>query len=207
MKINYYGLKSTFMAVALNLVVIVMIGCTSYKATSDLNVYHPNAYNVVGGKVDQIEGVFCAPKILYDELSSDGSQKPQLSIVIKNGYSRYITGNINAYDKNAVNTYSPLTIQDINRFSVYERECGANKKYPYIYWFTIDLQESFMEGKSKKAHMAEYYDIINQIKQNKYLDVRAIVVPMVSTSVIGSAQDARMYFTDEQIPQLFLENK
>ena len=203
MKINYYFLKTISIAAMLSLAVSVMISCTSYKATPDLNIYHPNAYNVLGGKVDQIKGVFCAPKILYNELSSDGSQKPQLSLVINNGYSRYITGNINSYDEDMVNTYSPLTPQDLSQFPVYEQECGVNKKYPYIYWFTLELKKDYPEGKGKKVRMKEYYDIVNQIQQKKYLYVRAIVVPMVSTSIEGSAQDARMYFTDEQVKELF----
>lgn len=194
-------------ATILSLASSTMIGCASYRTTPDLNIYHPNVYNVIGEKVHQIEGVFCAPKILYNELSSDGSQKPQLSVVINRGYSRYITGNVNSYDKNMVNSYSPLTSKDLRQFPVYEQECGANKKYPHIYWFTLDLQEKFMEGKSKNARMAEYYDIVNQIKKNKYIDVRAIVVPMVSTSITGSTQDARMYFTDEQVRELFSDKE
>lgn len=45
------------MAVALNLVVIVMIGCTSYKATSDLDVYHPKVIQVFRD-TSNIIGVF-----------------------------------------------------------------------------------------------------------------------------------------------------
>lgn len=199
MLLNLRMLKQLSIITALPLLAsVIMTGCNSYKPVPELNIYHPKVVQVLRNDSNSI-GVFCADK----SFDVDHSPAPQLSVVLEEGYSRYITGYIDSYDLYEKTIYGSLKFDIFDDKPVYEQDCGANKKYPYIYWFTLDLQEKFMEGKSKNARMKEYYDIVNQIKQNKYLDVRAIIVPMVSTSIQGSAQDARMYFTDEQVRELF----
>lgn len=202
MKINYYVLKNTFIIGVLSLVVTVMMGCTSYKETTDLNIYHSKVVQVLRNDSNSI-GVFCANK----NFNVDHSPAPQLSIVLKEGYSHYVTGYIDKYDQYEKTIYGSLKFDIFDDKPVYEQECGYGKKYPYIYWFTLELKIDYPEGKGKEVRMKEYYEIVNQIKQNKYIDVRAIVVPMASTSITGSAQDARMYFTDEQIRELFSDKE
>ena len=134
-------------------------------------------------------------------MGSEMCIRDRLSIVLNKGYSRYITGTLVSFNEERVSKSLPL--EGLERNSLYQQECGLNKKYPIVHGFVINISESYPDRKGKDDRMAEYYDIVNQIKQNKYLDVRAIVVPMVNTSIEGSAQDARMYFTDEQVRELF----
>lgn len=206
MKINYCFLKNIFPIVVFSLVVTTMTGCTSYKATSDLNIYHPKVVQVLKNSSNTI-GVFCVDQNFYNNFNVDHSPVPQLSVVLKEGYSRYITGYIDRYDQYKKTIYGSLKFDIFDNKILYQQECGLNKKYPYIYWFTLELRKDYPEGKSKEARMKEYNQIVNQIKQNQYIDVRAIVVPMASMSIMGSVQDARMYFTDEQVRELFSDKE
>lgn len=196
-----YVLRQTLIAIPLLVMTsLITVGCTIYKPNPDLNVYHPMIYETYGDKLNKIKGVLCTKQEFVDNFGPDLSLKPKLSIVLEKGYSRYITGNIYYNNKQ---TAQILNKQVRLSNSLYQKECGINRRYPVLHEFDLDIVKDYPDRKGKEIRMKEYYDIVNQIKQNKYLDVRAIVVPMVNTSIEGSAQDARMYFTDEQVRELF----
>lgn len=203
MKMKKYISKNMVVIVVVSfLTSITTMGCSSYKAIPDLNIYYPNVYAAYGSPAYQIRGIFCSNQEFYNKYILAPSLKPRLSIVLNDGYTRYITGSIHAYDKEKKDVYNSLKLEILNHHPVYQ-ECQTSSKYPHIYWFTMDLEENYPDSNIKKERMSEYYSVINQIKEKKYLDVRAILVPMASTNIEGSAQDARMYFTNEQVTELF----
>lgn len=200
-----YILRQTLIATPLLVVTsLITVGCTTHKTNSVLNVYHPVIYETYGNNLNKIKGVLCTKQEFVDNFGPDLSLEPKLSVVLEEGYSRYITGNIYYNNKQ---TAQILNKQVRSSSSSYQEECGINRRYPVLHEFDLDIVKGCPDRKGKEIRMREYNEIVNQIKQNKYLDVRAIVVPMFSETITGSAQDARMYFTDEQVAELFSDKE
>ena len=194
---------TVFLSLLILGIMVLPQGCANYKAESRLNIYHPQIIEVFSVP-PTIIGSFCTPQEFHDSFSLDYSM---LSIVQHNTYSKYITGTISEYNEKQGTILGSLRIDKTDGYSTYQRECGKGQRYPYIYWFTINLIKDYPNDKSKKDRMKEYNYIVDQINKEKYIDVHVVNRPMVGTSVEGSAQSSHIYFTDEQIVKLFSDKK
>ena len=141
------------LATSVILASLAVSGCSIYKPTAELNIYHPNVYGVYGNITTQVRGVLCTKPEFVNNFGSGKTQQPRLSIVLNKGYSRYITGNILDYNKK--NVQSSLGTKELVTNSAFQQECGANKKYPIIHEFSFDLEEGYPDRKGKDERMAE----------------------------------------------------
>lgn len=74
MELNYNVLKILLITIVIKLV-IAIIGCSDYKATFDLNIYHPYVVKVFENILETI-GVFCTSQNYYNDFNINNPLAP-----------------------------------------------------------------------------------------------------------------------------------
>ena len=189
--------------------VLLLSGCAinSTQPTKKLNMYHMDITSASDSN-RSFNGVFCADNSFFG-LEKDASSPPIRIAILKNyeksktDYYENISGGIILYDTNSQKNISGKILLD---YPVYQKQCGIGKMYPYIYTFRFSLQiQSHYEDKN----LEEQKKIITQLRKNKYLDIVSVKPPYMSVTkpILVSEHPVRLYFTNEQIRELFSDKE
>lgn len=205
MNTSFTSIHTCILLIAFMAIGTALSGCSKYKTTSDLNLYHPQVMSVYTGSAESksynISGIFCSDTGFRKRANTEPF--PQLTVVLPKGYSTFIRGYISEYSAAEPNPYFQVTPQLLQQNPNYQQQCGVDKKYPYTYIFALNIEQDYPDSKWKKVRMREYDQIIEQIRRDKFIDIGAVVVPMVSIKIEVSSKPVRLHFTDEQIEKLF----
>ncbi len=185
--------------------VLLLSGCAinSTQPTKNLNMYYINMISASASN-RSFNGAFCADDNFF-ELERDESSPPIRVAILKNyeksktDYYENITGGIILSDSNSPKNTFGKSLFD---YRIYQEQCGIGKIYPYIYTFNFSLQtQSHYENKN----IEEQNKIINQLLKNKYVDIISVKPPYMSVAkpILVSEHPVRLYFTDQQLKDLF----
>ena len=171
--------------------------CTT-TPTPDLNMYHLRVVDIT--KYDtEIVATFCSSEKSNQLFSQE--PYPMVYPVLKESesYLSFKKGFISEFDPNK---YIRLEDVSLNQFPEY-KDCGNGKVYPYIYWFTFNVEKTPPYKKSKReSYIRAYNEFKQQIIDTHQIELGVVQLPGLAGKALVSEETSFLKLNDEQYATL-----
>lgn len=174
-------------------------GCSTTKHTPDLNMHHLRAVDITEYDTS-IVAMFCGTEAFNGLFLQELAPKIYPVLSHSKNYLEFKAGFISDYSPNKHETW--VGDVELNKFPEY-KECGYGKKYPYIYWFELNVEKNLPYKKEKqKLYMRAYNEFKEQIVSSHHIELGVVKLPAFAGEVLVSEKTSFLKLDEEQYATL-----